>query len=101
MEYIAAKSISTYPLVMDRGTGKASRDGDPNADGLFAAVYPNRAILAIADGCNWGIRSQKAAHRALEGVSQYLLAHEEQVRPKKKKKNPPDVPDRLNPRWTT
>lgn len=66
-------------MLKDRTTGKLVRDGDPNADGFYAALYDNRAILAIADGCNWGVRSYRAARSALEGVSKYLLAHEAEM----------------------
>lgn len=63
-------------MVTDRRTGKAGRDGEPNADCVYASVYHNRALLAIADGCNWGPRSARASHDALEGVSSYLQSHE-------------------------
>ena len=63
-------------MVTDRRTGKAGRDGEPNADCVYASVYHNRALLAIADGCNWGQRSARASHDALEGVSSYLQSHE-------------------------
>jgi hypothetical protein len=76
---IAAKSVSTYPMLMNKATGKAQRHGDPNADAFYATLDDNRAILAIADGCSWGLRSYKASRSALEGVSQYLLAHEDQM----------------------
>jgi len=77
--FIRALSVSTYPMVTDRKTGKVGRDGEPNADCLYACVYHNRAILAVADGCNWGARSAKASHDALEGLSSYLTSHETEM----------------------
>jgi len=77
--FIRALSVSTYPMVTDRKTGKVGRDGEPNADCLYACVYSNRAILAVADGCNWGTRSAKASHDALEGLSSYLTSHEAEM----------------------
>jgi len=77
--FIRALSVSTYPMVQDRKTGKVGRDGEPNADCLYACVYHNRAILAVADGCNWGTRSAKASHDALEGLSSYLISHEAEM----------------------
>jgi len=77
--FIRALSVSTYPMVTDRKTGKVGRDGEPNADCLYACVYHNRAILAVADGCNWGTRSAKASHDALEGLSSYLTSHEAEM----------------------
>jgi len=77
--FIRALSVSTYPMVTDRKTGKVGRDGEPNADCLYACVYHNRAILAVADGCNWGTRSAKASHDALEGLSSYLISHEAEM----------------------
>jgi len=77
--FIRALSVSTYPMVTDRKTGKIGRDGEPNADCLYACVYHNRAILAVADGCNWGTRSAKASHDALEGLSSYLTSHESEM----------------------
>jgi len=77
--FIRALSVSTYPMVTDRKTGKVGRDGEPNADCLYACVYHNRAILAVADGCNWGTRSAKASHDALEGLSSYLTSHESEM----------------------
>lgn len=51
----------------------------PYKDSFCAVLYENRAILAIADGCNWGMRPYKAARKAIEGVQQYLLSKSDDI----------------------
>ena len=72
---LAAKSVSTYPLVRDKTNGKLKRDGEPNADSFFASATPHGALLCIADGCNWGVRPCRAARNALLGAREYLFQH--------------------------
>jgi len=63
----SARSISTYPLLP---TGE--RHGDPNADIAWLRLYSNRALVAVADGCNWGSRPRQAAHSAIQALKSYL-----------------------------
>lgn len=73
--FAAARSASTYPNLPS-----GERDGDPNADQLWLRVYGNRALVAVADGCNWGRRPQEAARQATQAIKAYLGRR-------------PDVPD--------
>ncbi|KAH3759086.1 cyclophilin B [Pelomyxa schiedti] len=75
---LCARSVSTYPLVTTR-PGVQIRDGEPNADSFCAILYENRALIAIADGCNWGERAFKAARNAIDGVMQYIPDRTERV----------------------
>jgi len=67
-QYVAAQSISTYPVTAQGD----KRDGDPLCDHYFIELYPNRLLVALADGCNWGLRPYNAALKAVEGFIQYL-----------------------------
>jgi hypothetical protein len=66
--FCCAKSISTYPLQADGKT----RDGEPNADRFLIKSYKNCVLLAVADGCSWGLRSYEAANSAVLAFSTYL-----------------------------
>ncbi|EGC30847.1 hypothetical protein DICPUDRAFT_157374 [Dictyostelium purpureum] len=65
--YLSTRSISTYPMLPH-----GEKDGDPIADKLFVQVHKNRAVLAIADGCNWGKRPAMAAKDAIAAFAQYF-----------------------------
>ncbi|KAH3762246.1 cyclophilin B [Pelomyxa schiedti] len=76
---LCGRSVSTYPIVPVGSSGLKARDGEPNADSFSAILYENRALIAIADGCNWGEKSQKAARNAIEGVMEYIPGRTESV----------------------
>src|SRR4051812_30605869 len=67
-EFLSSKSVSTYPFFADRN----ARDGDPIADRLYCSLFKNRAIVALADGCSWGLRPQQAAMKATAAFSDYM-----------------------------
>jgi hypothetical protein len=67
--FLAACSLSTYPHV--NGTGP-ERQGDPVCDRFCVHLHKNGAIVALADGCNWGRLPFEAANRATTGFIQYL-----------------------------
>lgn len=46
--------------------------GDPIADIYAFVARPNNAILAVADGCNWGPKPRQAARCAARGSIEYL-----------------------------
>ena len=46
--------------------------GDPIADVFGVVARPNNAILAVADGCNWGPKPRQAARCAVRGSMEYL-----------------------------
>lgn len=50
---------------MDPLTGQ--RNGDPIADCFACITYPQGAVLALADGVNWGQRPKQAARAAVHG----------------------------------
>jgi len=67
-EVFAARTVSLYPMI----PGTKHREGDPICDRFECRVYDNRAVLAVADGCNWGSRPREAATKATEGFCSYL-----------------------------
>eukprot|EP00731_Ephydatia_muelleri_P018257 Em0011g297a len=46
--------------------------GDPIADVYAVIARPNNAVLAVADGCNWGPKPRQAARCAIRGSIEYL-----------------------------
>ena len=60
-ETVAARSISTYPKV---GRGE-QRNGDPVADATAAQISAGRLVMAVADGCGWGMAAALAARVAV------------------------------------
>jgi serine/threonine protein phosphatase PrpC len=73
--FCCAKTISTYPVLAN---GK--RDGDPIADKFLIKTYKNCALLAVADGCSWGIRSLNAATSAVHAFNTYLSKRLHEIR---------------------
>jgi hypothetical protein len=66
--FCCGKTVSTYPMV----AGGKFREGDPIADRFLIKAYKNCALLAIADGCSWGLRSLNAATSAILAFNTYL-----------------------------
>ena len=56
----------------DHIPGSSNRHGDPVADVYAFVARPNNAILAIADGWNWGLKSRQAARCAIHGSVEKL-----------------------------
>ena len=46
--------------------------GDPIADVFAIIAHPNSCILAVADGCGWGIKPRLAARCAVHGSIEHL-----------------------------
>ena len=72
-DFIAGQSISTYPwspLTKDRL-------GEPICDCYGCKLYDRRAIICVADGCNWGHRSLDAAVTARKAFME--MCHKHQV----------------------
>lgn len=61
-------TISTYPLKDNHHM----REGDPICDRYFVKLFENRMIGALADGCNWGERTRRAAKKACKAFTLYL-----------------------------
>lgn len=76
-EFVSSKSVSTYPILPGRND---VRDGDPIADRLFCSIAKNRTIVAVADGCNWGVRPQQAAISATLAFKEYLGEKHKEIR---------------------
>ena len=55
---VQAGSISTYP---NDPNEPIHRLGDPVCDQYHARLYERAAVLVLADGCSWGLRSRAAA----------------------------------------
>ncbi len=49
--------------------------GEPNADAFAVVARENNAILAVADGCGWGVNSFLAARTAVKGCIEHLSSH--------------------------
>lgn len=76
--------MSTYPHIPVRAVlfvvivwptflqGEARRSGDPICDQFRVNLYENRAIVCIADGCNWGPKVLEAATRACDEFVEQL-----------------------------
>eukprot|EP01105_Mastigella_eilhardi_P016174 TRINITY_DN36_c0_g2_i1.p1 TRINITY_DN36_c0_g2~~TRINITY_DN36_c0_g2_i1.p1 ORF type:complete len:438 (+),score=105.24 TRINITY_DN36_c0_g2_i1:77-1390(+) len=76
---LCARSESTYPVV-ETSPGVRAKNGEPNADAFAAVVYENQAVIAIADGCSWGVKPYRAARHAVLGVANYISLHDEPVK---------------------
>ncbi|KAN0039978.1 hypothetical protein ACTA71_011860 [Dictyostelium dimigraforme] len=72
--FLSTRSISTYPTLPG-----GEKDGDPIADKLFVQVHKNRAVLAIADGCNWGKRPAMAARDAIAAFAEYFNERQNEI----------------------
>jgi serine/threonine protein phosphatase PrpC/uncharacterized FlaG/YvyC family protein len=65
-DIVCAQSVATYP--------RDSLGCQIICDWFKVRLFPrmNRAILAIADGCNWGMRPREAAQRACHAFVEFL-----------------------------
>uniref|UniRef100_A0A7S1VQY1 PPM-type phosphatase domain-containing protein n=1 Tax=Sexangularia sp. CB-2014 TaxID=1486929 RepID=A0A7S1VQY1_9EUKA len=72
---VAARSISTYPKV---GRGE-QRNGDPVADATAAQISAGRLVLAVADGCGWGMAAALAARVAVASFVRNVVDIEDRV----------------------
>jgi hypothetical protein len=70
---VTGHTVSTYPHV------GAERYGDPIADFFSAHLFKRAAVLALADGCNWGEGPRRAAARAAEGFSSYVYERLDEI----------------------
>lgn len=61
-------SVTLYDLK----EGTTSHNGDPIADVFAVLARPNSCILAVADGCGWGIKPRLAARCAVHGSIEHL-----------------------------
>eukprot|EP01113_Clastostelium_recurvatum_P019328 TRINITY_DN2278_c1_g1_i3.p1 TRINITY_DN2278_c1_g1~~TRINITY_DN2278_c1_g1_i3.p1 ORF type:complete len:426 (-),score=78.94 TRINITY_DN2278_c1_g1_i3:30-1307(-) len=66
--FMSSRSTSTYPIMPD-----GVRDGDPNADRHYMLVHGTRTLIAVADGCNWGMRPYNAAKAAISALGNYFI----------------------------
>lgn len=69
-DWVYGNSISMY----DASPVTARRSGDPIADCFVALGYPSGALLAVADGVNWGEPARRAARCAVLGATAHLQA---------------------------
>ena len=66
-----AEGVSTS--LYDRVPGKDRHNGDPVADVFGIVSFENSAVLAIADGVNWGHKPRLAARCAVNGVMTHII----------------------------
>ena len=61
--------VTLYDAV---SSDKEKHHGDPIADVFAIVARPKNAILALADGCNWGQKPLRAARCAVKGCTEFL-----------------------------
>ena len=66
-----AEGVSTS--LYDRIQGKNQHNGDPVADVFGVVSFENSAVLAIADGVNWGHKPRLAARCAVNGAMSHII----------------------------
>ena len=66
-----AEGISTS--LYDRIPEKNQHNGDPVADVFGIVAFENSAVLAIADGVNWGHKPRLAARCAVKGAIGHII----------------------------
>ena len=69
----SGQAISNYPLIANR----PYREGDPICDRFMVRLYRDYTFIALADGCNWGHMSRKAAKRATKRLLETIEEFEE------------------------
>lgn len=77
-DVIFAKSISIYPKKPAKAGEPQSKErlGDPICDCFAFDVFADgQAIVAAADGCNWGTKPLEAARIACEAFHSYTREH--------------------------
>mmetsp|Transcript_1556 Transcript_1556/g.5485 ORF Transcript_1556/g.5485 Transcript_1556/m.5485 type:complete len:745 (+) Transcript_1556:203-2437(+) len=62
------RSTSTYPYM----ESKKGREGEPICDQYRIQVTPNHVVMAVADGCNWGMAPALAAYKASKGFVEFI-----------------------------
>ena len=86
--FCAGTSISTYPLKKNIQISRDSeeenppeqvREGSPICDQYRSEFFHTRAIVCIADGCNWGDPPREAARAARDAFVQYLRKHHTEI----------------------
>ena len=51
---------------------RSTLTGDPIADAFMLCARRNNALMAVADGVNWGVKSKMAARCAIHGVAEFV-----------------------------
>jgi hypothetical protein len=86
----ACQASSTYPHLPGKPTRVCAsatvcftynflQEGDPICDVFHVKLLCDRAIIGLADGCNWGHRPREAAVRATKALAQYLEDHQSDI----------------------
>ena len=70
--FCCCQSTSTYPFLPNR----ENRLGDPICDVFRVLLYPNRSLVCVADGCNWGAKPLAAAVAAVSGFTNYIKKYQ-------------------------
>ena len=76
-DFFGTISTSTYPM---QHKEKNIRAADPIADKVACSVTKNRVVVAVADGCGWGLRSERAAIQATTTVRDYLSSKQSKIK---------------------
>ena len=77
-EYAYGLAISLYEE--DRSKANPVIVGEPIADVFGVQARENMAVLAIADGVNWGVKPRLAARCAVRAVMEHVTANLDRVR---------------------
>merc|ERR1712137_1175832 len=66
--YFYGRATSTYPYL----SYKEQREGEPICDQYRVFLTPTYALIAVADGCNWGKAPAQAAAKSAKTFIDYL-----------------------------
>lgn len=69
---VSCRGVSTYPLTEG---ASGVRMGDPICDQYAFALFGNRCLMTLADGCNWGVQVAAAARIAADAMLDYQKRH--------------------------
>ena len=75
LHHACGRTISTYPIL----PGHLKREGSPICDTFQYRLYNHRAILAVTDGCNWGVRPRLASRTANKTFVDYLENYQGEI----------------------
>eukprot|EP01130_Rhizamoeba_saxonica_P018218 TRINITY_DN9045_c0_g1_i1.p1 TRINITY_DN9045_c0_g1~~TRINITY_DN9045_c0_g1_i1.p1 ORF type:complete len:1308 (+),score=321.61 TRINITY_DN9045_c0_g1_i1:4304-8227(+) len=82
-EDVCAQTVSTYPyitrMVNNELVRENVRQGDPTCDQFCLERYHSWTIIAVADGCNWGIPARDAARISSKTFVNYVKYHNNEI----------------------
>jgi hypothetical protein len=55
------------------------REGDPICDQYCLTHFENRTIVALADGCSWGVEPRDAALKSVKVFVDYMRKYQKEI----------------------